>query len=322
MSKTNFFSQINHYLEGKNINLSISLKNDRLTCSVIFRQLDGSEGEAGPVIISGSADELDEGFIQALSKPVEKADKILGLTIDDSKMDEEPKEIKKKIEKPAKPLTGKAKEGYEKAKKYFIDNNFDNAEVQLKGSCKEFLSHPDVAKLMSDILSAQQDSEDSDEESKGQEDLFESAEAEETVETVIEKPIQELQKEVVAKGAVQPKVEPIPEPAIEEIQQPGMFDEQEEVIPEVKPMKPAENEENFAGMGIVKTIEPAPVVGNDLSSLQGKTAIDLLSIITTAKNEKNYDYGIEVCNLLLSKNPSHFVGKMKKQELENLKSLS
>jgi PRTRC genetic system protein E len=63
------------------INVRIKKKNDRLTISV----LPATGANVAPVIISGTPEELDEGFISAIQAPITAAQ---GLQVDDSAFNE------------------------------------------------------------------------------------------------------------------------------------------------------------------------------------------------------------------------------------------
>ena len=360
--ETNFFSSIKHYLENKDVNLSISLKDDRMICSVIFRSKDENDGKTtNPVIISGTIEEMDKEFIETLGKPVAKAEKILGLSVDDTKMESEDDSAKKKPAKVApvakvKPLTGKPKEGLQKATEYFEKGDLDKAEVHLKGTCKDHMSHPDVVALLEKITGKEENSE---EESEDEESEEESPDIKPTPK------VEPAQKPEPEKKKEEPKVE---KKAPEPVAQTSLLDDEDSLedepvavqppvkAPDVVPNPPAdedtledEGDLTTLNKGTVKgtVVEPPKYVqskepvthpGKDESNPAGmkssaEPAADvqltdgngapLSNIVLVQKagdfvNKKQYAQARVCYEAILKTSPNHVVAKTKLQQLDQL----
>ena len=73
----NFFNHISGLIpEGVDLNISIRKKNDQLTVSLFSKAnglKDDAQNKLAPLVISGTEEELDEGFFAAISAPVKKS---------------------------------------------------------------------------------------------------------------------------------------------------------------------------------------------------------------------------------------------------------
>lgn len=107
-----FFSKINTELNGYDLNITISKKDEQMIVSVLPKLNPGQKTEKtlSPVVLRGTPDEIDAGFMEAMQKPFEA---IKGLQIDMSAFVEsvaavKPEKVKK--EKPEKVKKPKVKE--------------------------------------------------------------------------------------------------------------------------------------------------------------------------------------------------------------------
>lgn len=117
----NFFNQISELIpEGVDLNITIRKKAEQLTVS-IFPKANGLKDEAqnrlSPLVITGSADELNEGFFTAIENPVKKSTGLLTNMLEfeksakeaeaNSKAEKERKEKEKKEAEERKKKLGK-----------------------------------------------------------------------------------------------------------------------------------------------------------------------------------------------------------------------
>ena len=70
-----FFSQLAELIEGADLNINISKKEGIVMVSVLpkSKAKDKALNLIKPLIMSGTADELDKGFIEAITRPVTEA---------------------------------------------------------------------------------------------------------------------------------------------------------------------------------------------------------------------------------------------------------
>jgi PRTRC genetic system protein E len=63
------FKELASHLENVNMNLKLSLKDDKIAVSVLLKSKKGKEiPELKPLIITGTAEELEEAFPKAIAK--------------------------------------------------------------------------------------------------------------------------------------------------------------------------------------------------------------------------------------------------------------
>lgn len=329
--KTNFFSLILHFLEDKNASLSLTKKDERIYCSVVFTNL-GKKGDneelAGPIIISGTADELDEGFIEALNKPIEKVNKILGLKVDDSALDESDDDDKKsdkkekakveKVEK-VKSLPAKEKKALEKAEEYIKLKEYEKATVHVKSICVNNLNHPDVIAILHDIeeLEKKDDSETLvaetvAEESPASEETFEAA-TEESPVVVEEKKEEVIQLSQSESDAIDndfsddsPKVEPEKPKTVTPAAQPKA--EEKKVVAQTPPP-------------VVEKKEETPTASDNKDITHDENGVPLSNMMLLQKvaefnNNKQYAKSKICLQFILKIMPTHIVAKTKLAEIE------
>ncbi|HXR84290.1 MAG TPA: PRTRC system protein E, partial [Hanamia sp.] len=113
----NFFQQLFEKIDGIDLSLNIKRKNGKITLSVLPQ----TAGTISPALITGTPEELDAGFFEAVKAPIAEAK---GLSVDLNNLQESIKEAKAKKEadlkeaaKNAKPAAPPAKKSNEAAKK-------------------------------------------------------------------------------------------------------------------------------------------------------------------------------------------------------------
>ncbi|MBL7942468.1 MAG: PRTRC system protein E [Flavobacteriales bacterium] len=125
---TDFFKQIEALATGQDLIIAISKKGETMTVSVCPKadpatvKKDDTVESFTPLVISGTADELNEGFFEAVKEPLEKS---AGLITSVAEFEEEvvkktesskPAKAKKKAAAPAKPADTDAKKKEEEKK--------------------------------------------------------------------------------------------------------------------------------------------------------------------------------------------------------------
>lgn len=77
----NFFSQISGLIpEGIDLNITVRRSGNRLIVSVIPKSnslKDEAQNRLAPLVVTGTTDELNEGFIEAISTPIKQATGLL-----------------------------------------------------------------------------------------------------------------------------------------------------------------------------------------------------------------------------------------------------
>lgn len=109
----NFFSQISGLIpEGVDLNITVRRSGNRLIVSVIPKSnslKDEAQNRLAPLVVTGTTDELNEGFIEAISNPIKQATGLLINMSDFEKAEKEAQENSKaaKAEKGKKPAEKK-----------------------------------------------------------------------------------------------------------------------------------------------------------------------------------------------------------------------
>lgn len=116
------FKQLEQFLDDYRLSLVMEMKEGKISVSVIPGKKDGSESKISPLVLTGTAEQLDAGFISALSSkiPVNNELVIISKQYDASVKEEKELEIKakKQAEKGLKAVSkGTPKENVEPEKK-------------------------------------------------------------------------------------------------------------------------------------------------------------------------------------------------------------
>jgi PRTRC genetic system protein E len=99
----NFFQQLFEQLDGIDLTLNVKRKNGKITLSVLPQ----TAGTISPALITGTPDELDEGFFEAIKVPIQEAK---GLNVDLANLETSIKTAKEKKEADLKEAVKKASE--------------------------------------------------------------------------------------------------------------------------------------------------------------------------------------------------------------------
>jgi PRTRC genetic system protein E len=109
----NFFSQISELIpEGVDLNITVRRSGNRLIVSVIPKSnslKDEAQNRLAPLVVTGTTDELNDGFIEAISNPIKQATGLLVNMSDFEKAEKEAEANSKaaKAEKAKKPADKK-----------------------------------------------------------------------------------------------------------------------------------------------------------------------------------------------------------------------
>jgi len=131
------FKFLEQYLENTNINLVITKNGNQLTVSLLPKPKINDEAKniLKPIIIKGTADELDEQFHIILQKPLEKVAGITSniLSFESSvKEMEEKSAAQKKIKEEQKKNEEKANKELEKVDELIKNKEFNKALISVK----------------------------------------------------------------------------------------------------------------------------------------------------------------------------------------------
>lgn len=172
--------------ENSSLNITIAKSNEQITVSVIPKVASSDEAtkKISPLVLKGTAEEMDDNFIDAISEPIEKTIGFLDNVVEYEKSLEEAK-AKSKIEedkkKENKEKEDKRKKELEKAEKLIKEEYFDKAEKIVNDVLKEMANNKKALELKKTITEAKV--------GKGQTDIFGATE-EPIVEPIVE-PIEE-----------------------------------------------------------------------------------------------------------------------------------
>lgn len=332
--KTDFFSKFKHFLENKNTGMIVGLKDGQMIVSISFQSTTDEDEGSSPIIIKGTPEEMDEGFIEAVGKSMEKIEKVIGLSVNTSALDKQSEEAdkddaKSKSKKSAdkkkdepkykgKPLDAKAKSGIKKVEEYIKEGKFDNAEVHLKSQCDKFMNHPDVIGLLEEIKTKQVEAEETAEGN--------TEEATEVATEAKEGDLSTLNAGTV-KGAA-PKVET---PAVEKAPEVKEEPKKEEPKPVTlgtafaKTAEPAKEEKKEEVKEIpISSLGAKPAViteGFDESKYIGLPNVDLMKLATDEKGKGNIRKAYDIILCLLKNAPTHPIANLRKAEYEKLLNL-
>lgn len=95
-----FFNELHELLDGVDVSMTIKRKGEKLTISV----LPTTASEISPVIVTGTPDDLNEGFIGSIKAPIETA---RGLDVLTDEFNESVKDKKEGLQEKPKTATGK-----------------------------------------------------------------------------------------------------------------------------------------------------------------------------------------------------------------------
>lgn len=111
----NFFTEIAKHLAGFDLKVSLTKKGDEITVGIFPDHKNADvAGKMGPLLIKGTADELDQGFFDKINPPLETATGLVA-NIDNyntelKKLEQDAKEkVEKKKSEPAKKTSAPAK---------------------------------------------------------------------------------------------------------------------------------------------------------------------------------------------------------------------
>ena len=153
-----FFNELSQIMTtGTSISLSIHSQNGKLTVSVFPKQnglKDEAQKHLQPIVLTGTAEELDAGFLDAINKPVQKATGLLAdmkvfeeslARVEAEKKEalEKKRNAEKKADEQNKTLSKQAKARREKYENFIAkadaqekDENYANAIVYLREAQK------------------------------------------------------------------------------------------------------------------------------------------------------------------------------------------
>lgn len=328
--KTDFFSKIKHFLEGRNLSFTMTQKDERISVSVSFINTDNQDEVSSPIIISGTESELEDGFIQALSENLNKVDKVIGLSVDTTALDKEVDEKESKGKKSTKKaaskkavvktnqteISGDESEEEEEEEEESSEESKEEKKPAYKGKPLDQKAKDGLAKVDEYIKDEKYDHalvhlKSSCEKHIGHPDVIAKRKE---VEELIQK-----QEEEESKKAEEHKE--VTAPAVESASKEDPVKEEPKTLANAfsSESKSETINANSTSMQEKKVEAPKAEASNeefDKSKYKSMSNLELVAASTKAQQENNIKLALNIINLLLENSPGHPVATMRKKSYE------